>query len=93
MTKRSDDLVRECAGDGRIIETAWLAFRMQFPEDMNPLQLYRMRLAFYTGAQYAYQTVMAMEGPATPKGLSELHSMQKEFERFENRVGPDYLRT
>ena len=76
FTKRSAD-------EGRIIADGWLAFRAKaIPAEASELQIGAMALAFFSGAQHLWGSIMTMlEAGAepTPKDLERMDLINREL--------------
>jgi hypothetical protein len=56
-----EGLTRKLADDGRLIEAGWVALRIAVvPHDAPPEQLASMRLAYMSGAQHLFGSIMSV---------------------------------
>lgn len=79
-------LTRRLADDGKLIEAGWVALRLSaIPLDASAVQLSEMRLAFMSGAQHLFASIMGMLDPGsdeTPADLRRMDLINQELEAF-----------
>jgi hypothetical protein len=77
---------RRLADEGRLIEAGWVALRIQFiPQNAPPLQLDQMRLAYMSGAQHLFSSIMTIleEGVLeTDADMKRMNLIHLELEAF-----------
>lgn len=79
-------LSRELIDQGKLIESGWVAMRLQSVNPGAPKdQLDDMRMAFFAGAQHLFGSIMSMLEPDAEPTANDLHRMDliaKELNRF-----------
>lgn len=82
----ADKLTRELLDQGKIIEAGWAGFQMLVvPQDASTVQRNEMRLAFFSGAQHLFASIMSglEEGKdETPADLRRMDNIHRELKQF-----------
>jgi hypothetical protein len=84
--KLVDELVKQMADDGRLIESGWVALRsLAIPADASDVQISEMRMAYMAGAQHLFTTIMVILDPGmepTDEDLRRMELINKELDVF-----------
>jgi hypothetical protein len=95
-TQEIEDLCRELADRGKIIEAGWLSLKMTtIPADAPQVQLDEMRNAFFAGAQHLFGSIMGLlEGgeEATEKDIRRLSLINSELNSFLDEFKAKHLK-
>ena len=91
-----DELTKRLVDDGKLIEAGWQALRaMAISRDASEAQLSDLRIAFFSGAQHVFGSMMSMldedkePTEADIKRMELIHQELEEFRRqLELRFGP-----
>lgn len=76
--KLADQVSRELASQGKLIEGGWAALRVMFvPADAAERQVADMRLAYMAGAQHLWSSIMATLDPGTDETPADVVRMLK----------------
>lgn len=85
-----EQLSRKLADEGKLIEAGWVAFRaFAVPPDASPPQLSAMRIAYMSGAQHLFASIMTLLDPgeeATEADFARLDLISTELETFYNQM-------
>lgn len=83
-----EQLSRELADKGKLIEAGWIGLRIACElEDAPKIQLEEMRNAFFAGAQHLFSSIMTIMEPdsePTEKDLQRMDLIDKELRAFIN---------
>lgn len=83
-------VTKALADDGRLIEAGWASLRLQaLPPDAPVAQVTAMRIAFMTGAQHLFASMIGMMDPGseeTPADIRRMDLIHKELEAFRNEM-------
>ena len=81
-----EDLTKEAAKQGRLIEVGWLGLRLvSIPENAPQIQIDEMRGAFFAGAQHLFSSIMTIldpEAEPTQADLNKMSMIQSELDEF-----------
>ena len=80
-----EQLARKLADGGNLIESGWIAFRAVFMREASANTLAVTRLAYMSGAQHLFASIMAMLEPGeteTPADLARMDQINAELTVF-----------
>ena len=89
-----EQLSRELADKGKLIEAGWVAMRIAvIPHDAPPVQLDGMRLAYMAGAQHLFSSIMGiMDADAEPTeaDMRRMDLINAELKAFADELALKY---
>ena len=80
-----EEASQKLADKGLLIEAGWLAFRIMFLQSAPPVALRLARLAYMSGAQHLFASILAMlesGDEETPADLRRMELIQHELDAF-----------
>jgi hypothetical protein len=81
-----NETTKKLADEGLLITAGWVGFQMMvLPANATPAQINVCRMAFMTGAQHLFSSMLAIMDPGTEPTEKDLHKMDlidKELEAF-----------
>ena len=78
VERLADEVSRELANSGKLIEGGWAALRIKFvPADTPARQIADMRLAYMAGAQHLWASVFGVLDPEAEPTAGDMERMSK----------------
>jgi hypothetical protein len=85
-----EQLTKQLANDGKLIEAGWVALRLQaIPPNAPAIQLHEMRLAFMAGAQHLFASMVWMLDSGleeTPDDMRRMDLIHEELDAFRREL-------
>jgi hypothetical protein len=85
-----EQLTKRLADDGKLIEAGWVALRLEvIPLDAGATQLSEMRMAYMSGAQHLFASIMSMLDPGsdeTPSDMRRMDLIDQELRTFTDEL-------
>lgn len=93
----ADEVSRELANRGKLIEGGWAAMRIRFvPADASGRQIADMRLAYMAGAQHLWSSIMSTLDPGaeeTPADMDRMSKIDAELAAWAAEMARDHYPT
>jgi hypothetical protein len=90
IEQAADDLTKELANKGNLIEGGFAAFAsFVIQKDAPDIQLSEMRLAFMAGAEHVWSSMMSILDPGeepTDADLSRMDLIQRELDEWRGKL-------